>query len=69
MQAALSYLFSFPVGILSVLLLAVLAYWALVIVGAFDIEMFDFDGDPDTGGVDGWWGSLGLVGGATDSEG
>jgi hypothetical protein len=48
---------------LSVLLLAVLSYWALVIVGAFDIEMFDFDGDPDTGGgAGGWWGSLGLVG-------
>lgn len=56
--------FSWPTLPFSVLLLAVCGYWLLVIAGAMDVELFDFDLDFDPG-LDGHesfldWGLVGL---------
>lgn len=56
--------FSWPTLPFSVLLLVVCAYWLFMIVGAFDLDLFDFDLDIDAG-LDGHesfldWGLVGL---------
>ena len=52
MAEFIAALFAFPTGIMSVLLLLVLAYWLLVIIGGLDMDMLDVDVDVDTGGGD-----------------
>lgn len=64
MDELIELFFSWPTLPFSVLLLAVTGYWLLVIAGAFDIELFDFDIDLDPG-LDGNesfldWGLVGL---------
>ena len=56
--------FSWPTLPFSILLSAVVAYWLLVILGAFDLDFLDFDMDLDPG-LDGHesvfdWGLVGL---------
>jgi len=67
MDSFYSTLFSFPTGIMTILLAAVLLYWGLVILGALDIDVFDFDVDaPEgaeaSGGGMGLFPVLGLTG-------
>ncbi len=49
MDSLYNTLFSFPTGIMTLLLVLVLLYWGLVILGALDIEVFDFDVDAPEG--------------------
>ena len=62
MDELIQQYFSWPTLPFSVLLLAVCAYWLLVIAGAFDIELFDFDLDFDVDGHESFldWGLVGL---------
>ena len=71
MAEFIAALFAFPTGIMSVLLLLVLAYWLLVIIGGLDMDMLDVDvdtggGDPEveteSGSGGGILGALGLGG-------
>ena len=69
MAEMIAALFAFPIGIMSVLLLVVLAYWSLVIIGGLDIDFLDADidtgggeGDIETGDGGGILGALGLGG-------
>ncbi|REJ93117.1 MAG: hypothetical protein DWQ34_11655 [Planctomycetota bacterium] len=64
MVESLQTWFSWPTLPFSLLLSAVLAYWLVVILGALDVDMFDFDIDLDPG-LDGHeslfdWGLVGL---------
>ena len=47
MDEFLALALSFPTVVFSTLLLVVLAYWCFVILGALDIDAFDFDADLD----------------------
>ncbi len=49
MDSLYNTLFSFPTGIMTILLAVVLLYWGLVILGALDIDVFDFDVDAPEG--------------------
>lgn len=64
MNEFLQFCFSWPTVIPSVLMSVVLAYWLLMILGAFDLEFLDFDLDVDADpGADVTvvdWGMLGL---------
>ncbi len=67
MDSFISTLFGFPTGIMTILLGVVLLYWFLVILGALDIELFDFGADMpdagDSGGMGmGLFSALGMAG-------
>lgn len=77
MTEFLAAVLSFPTLIFSVLLVLVLLYWCMVLLGALDIEILDFDADLDLGDVELDVGDLGVdtevdvgaeAGGDADSE-
>lgn len=72
METFVVHLTSYPVAILTFLMIFVMFYWALALIGALDVEVLDFDvasdGTPDThtgdglSGIAGWMTSWGLTG-------
>ena len=67
MDSLISTFFGFPTGIMTILLGVVLLYWLLVILGALDIDLFDFGADTpdagDSGGMGmGLFSALGMAG-------